>query len=222
RCSPFAAHLYDAEDANTPVRMLPGLCPDYCTDFWKRCRSTLSLLTGDQRTMDLESDRERFCGYLVLRDPEYCYPNVLSSNRLNANLGAVRADPEGCLQICLKEVANRLRNPVAMLHAADGTHRFFIAEQVGLVWAYLANGSKVSRPFLNLTEAVLTSPWLGDERGFLGLAFHPSFKRNGKVYVYYSILSRKAERIRISEFQLLPSNVNALDHTSERSEGQRL
>ncbi|XP_078098015.1 HHIP-like protein 1, partial [Mustelus asterias] len=216
RCSPFAAHLYDAEDANTPVRLLPGLCGDYCTEFWKRCRSTLSLLTGDQRTMNLESDREKFCGYLELKDPEYCYPNVLSSNRLNANLGAVREDPQGCLQLCLKEVANRLRNPVAMLHASDGTHRFFIAEQVGLVWVYLANGSKVSRPFLNLTETVLTSPWLGDERGFLGLAFHPNFKRNGKVYVYYSIFSRKAERIRISEFQLLPSNMNALDPTSER------
>ncbi|XP_078393078.1 HHIP-like protein 1 [Cetorhinus maximus] len=216
KCSPFAAHLYDAEDANTPVRLLPGLCADYCTDFWKYCRSTLSLLTGDQRTMELESDREKFCGYLELQDLEYCYPNVLSSNRLNTNLGAVRADPQGCLQLCLKEVANQLRNPVAMLHASDGTHRFFIAEQVGLVWVYLVNGSKVSRPFLNLTEAVLTSPWLGDERGFLGMAFHPNFKRNGKVYVYYSIFSRKAERIRISEFHLLPSNMNALDHTSER------
>ncbi|XP_067883907.1 HHIP-like protein 1 isoform X2 [Heterodontus francisci] len=216
KCSPFAAHLYDAEDANTPVRLLPGLCADYCTEYWKQCRSTISLLTGDQRTMKLESDRERFCNYLELRDRDYCYPNVLSSSQLNANLGAVRADPQGCLQLCLQEVANRLCNPLAMLHAGDGTHRFFVAEQVGLVWVYLANGSKVSRPFLNLTEAVLTSPWLGDERGFLGLAFHPNFKWNGKVYVYYSIFSRKAERIRISEFQLLPSNMNALDHMSER------
>ncbi|XP_048378178.1 HHIP-like protein 1 isoform X2 [Stegostoma tigrinum] len=216
KCSPYAAHLYDAEDANTPVRVLPGLCGDYCNEFWKRCRSTLSLLTGDVQTMELESDRGKFCGYLELQDPDYCYPNVLSSERLQTNLGRVQADAEGCLQLCLKEVANRLRNPVAMLHASDGTHRFFVAEQVGVVWVYLANGSKVNRPFLNLTEAVLTSPWLGDERGFLGLAFHPRFKWNGKVYVYYSIFSRKAERVRISEFKLLPSNMNALDHASER------
>ncbi|XP_069766213.1 HHIP-like protein 1 isoform X2 [Narcine bancroftii] len=216
QCSPFAAHLYDAEDANTPVRQLPGLCTNYCTDFWKLCRSTLSLLTGDERMQRLEPDRDKFCGLLVLRDRDYCYPNVLRSSRLNVGLGRVQADAHGCLQLCLREVANQLRNPVAMVHAADGTHRFFVAEQMGLVWAYLPNGSKLSRPFLNLTEAVLTSPWLGDERGFLGLAFHPKFKSNSKVYVYYSIYARKAERIRISEFHLLPSNMNALDPRSER------
>lgn len=94
---------------------------------------------------------------------------------LNANLGFVREDPKGCLEICLQEVANGLRNPVAMIHADDGTHRFFVAEQVGYVWVYLANGSRIDRPFLNLTRAVLTSPWAGDERGFLCMALHPRF-----------------------------------------------
>lgn len=99
---------------------------------------------------------------------------VLSSE-LNANLGFVREDPKGCLELCLQEVANGLRNPVAMIHADDGTHRFFVAEQLGYVWVYLANGSRIDRPFLNLTQAVLTSPWAGDERGFLCIALHPRF-----------------------------------------------
>lgn len=85
----------------------------------------------------------------------------------------MREDPKGCLELCLQEVANGLRNPVAMIHADDGTHRFFVAEQVGYVWVYLANGSRIDRPFLNLTQAVLTSPWAGDERGFLCIALHP-------------------------------------------------
>lgn len=101
-----------------------------------------------------------------------CY--VLSPE-LNANLGFVREDPKGCLELCLQEVANGLRNPVAMIHADDGTHRFFVAEQLGYVWVYLANGSRIDRPFLNLTHAVLTSPWAGDERGFLCIALHPRF-----------------------------------------------
>ncbi|XP_051900073.1 HHIP-like protein 2 isoform X7 [Pristis pectinata] len=221
RCSPFAAHLYDAEDANTPVRQLPGLCADYCTDFWRLCRSALSLLLppdgGDGmggRAPD--SDRETFCGALVLRDPDYCYPRVARAGRLTAALGRVQADASGCLQLCLREVANQLRNPVAMVTAGDGTHRLFVAEQLGLVWAYLPDGSRLSRPFLNLTQAVLTSPWVGDERGFLGLAFHPDFRRNGKVYVYYSVYARKAERIRVGEFHLLPGDMNALDPASER------
>lgn len=87
----------------------------------------------------------------------------------------MREDPDGCLELCLQEVANGLRNPVAMIHADDGTHRFFVAEQLGYVWVYLPNGSRIDRPFLNLTRAVLTSPWAGDERGFLCIALHPRF-----------------------------------------------
>ncbi|PIO38266.1 hypothetical protein AB205_0110060 [Aquarana catesbeiana] len=103
-----------------------------------------------------------------------------------------------------------------MVHANDGTHRFFIAEQMGYVWVYLPNGSRVDKPFLNVSKAVLTSPWAGDERGFLGIAMHPDFRHNGKFYVYYSIYAKKAEKIRISEFHLSTDNMNMADHKSER------
>uniref|UniRef100_A0A8D3C6M4 SRCR domain-containing protein n=1 Tax=Scophthalmus maximus TaxID=52904 RepID=A0A8D3C6M4_SCOMX len=224
-CSPYAAHLYDAEDANTPMRMLPGLCGDYCSDYWHQCRYTLSLLLEDMGspqqfanlTATIEDDRRRFCDFLVLKDKQYCYPNVLTSTELNANLGSVREDPKGCLELCLQEVANGLRNPVAMIHADDGTHRFFVAEQLGYVWVYLANGSRIDRPFLNLTRAVLTSPWAGDERGFLCIALHPRFTTVRKAYVYYSVSVKKEERIRISEFTLSTHDDNQLDHSSERT-----
>uniref|UniRef100_H2RXT6 HHIP-like protein 1 n=1 Tax=Takifugu rubripes TaxID=31033 RepID=H2RXT6_TAKRU len=219
-CSPYAAHLYDAEDANTPMRILPGLCGNYCADYWHRCRYTMSLLLEDlgvlhqyaNITMAIEEDRKRFCDFLELKDKQYCYPNVLTSAELNANLGFVRENPKGCLELCLQEVANGLRNPVAMIHADDGTHRFFVAEQLGYVWVYLPNGSRIDRPFLNLTHAVLTSPWAGDERGFLCIALHPR-----KAYVYYSVSVNKEERIRISEFTLSPHDDNQLDHSSERT-----
>ncbi|XP_017567284.1 HHIP-like protein 1 [Pygocentrus nattereri] len=216
-CSPYAAHLYDAEDANTPMRELPGLCRGYCYDFWHQCRYSLSLLTNDNITSIIEEDREKFCDHLELKDPEYCYPNVLSSDELNANLGNVQADTKGCVQLCLQEIANGLRNPVAMIHADDGTHRFFVAEQLGYVWVYLPNGSRVDRPFLNLTKAVLTSPWAGDERGFLCIALHPRFSIVKKAYVYYSVSVKRQERIRISEFTLSDSDMNMLDHSSERT-----
>uniref|UniRef100_A0A8C9VS88 Si:ch211-136a13.1 n=1 Tax=Scleropages formosus TaxID=113540 RepID=A0A8C9VS88_SCLFO len=215
-CSPYAAHLYDAEDANTPMRQLPGLCAPYCSEFWNYCRYTLSLLLDSNVTLSIEDDREKFCNFLELKDPEYCYPNVLTNAELNANLGTVQADPEGCLQLCLQEVANGLRNPVAMVHADDGTRRFFVAEQLGYVWVYLPNGSRVDQPFLNLTKAVLTSRWAGDERGFLCLALHPRFTVTRKAYVYYSVSVKREERIRISEFTLSSTDMNMLDHSSER------
>ncbi|NXV16156.1 HIPL1 protein, partial [Cepphus grylle] len=215
-CSPYAAHLYDAEDPSTPVRTIPGLCQDYCLQVWQKCRSIFRYLSADQELIALENNMAKFCRYLSLEDTDYCFPHLLANQNLNQNLGLVTADAEGCLQLCLVEVANGLRNPVAMVHANDGTHRFFIAEQVGLVWTYLPDRSRLEKPFLNISEAVLTSPWEGDERGFLGIVFHPKFKFNGKVYVYYSVEVRYEERIRISEFRISPADMNALDHGSER------
>lgn len=103
-----------------------------------------------------------------------------------------------------------------MVHASDGTHRFFVAEQVGLVWVYLPDRSRLERPFLNITRAVLTSSWEGDERGFLGLTFHPKYKYNRKLYVYYTVEVGFHERIRISEFHVSANDINVVDHTSER------
>ncbi|NXA46219.1 HIPL1 protein, partial [Nothocercus julius] len=215
-CSPYAAHLYDAEDPSTPVRTIPGLCQDYCVQVWQKCRSIFQYLSTDKELIALEHNVAKFCRYLSLEDVDYCFPHLLANENLNQNLGFVTANAEGCLQLCLEEVANGLRNPVAMVHANDGTHRFFVAEQVGLVWTYLPDRSRLEKPFLNISEAVLTSPWEGDERGFLGIVFHPKFKFNGKVYVYYSVEVRYEERIRISEFRISPADMNTLDHGSER------
>ena len=89
------------------MRVLPGLCGDYCSEYWHQCRYTLGLLTDSFNASALaamEEDSALFCSFLELRDREYCYPNVLSNTQLNANLGAVREDPEGCLELCLQEV----------------------------------------------------------------------------------------------------------------------
>ncbi|KAJ8290280.1 hypothetical protein GJAV_G00010870 [Gymnothorax javanicus] len=215
-CSPYAAHLFDAEDPSTPVRSIPGLCGDYCFQFWQKCRSTITLLSDDKHLAEIEQDQHRFCKHLELDDTDYCYPRLLSNNQLTRDLGRVSADNEGCLQLCLEEVANGLRNPVAMVHANDGTHRFFVAEQVGVVWTYLPDRSRLARPFLNITKAVLTSPWEGDERGFLGLTFHPRVRYNRKLYVYYSVEVGFDERIRISEFLISAADMNVVDHSSER------
>ncbi|XP_035252769.1 HHIP-like protein 1 [Anguilla anguilla] len=215
-CSPYAAHLFDAEDPSTPVRSIPGLCGDYCSQYWLKCRSTITLLSDDKHLAEIEQDQHRFCKHMELEDPDYCYPHLLSNDQLTRNLGRVNADPEGCLQLCLEEVANGLRNPLAMVHANDGTHRFFVAEQVGVVWTYLPDRSRLAKPFLNISKTVLTSPWEGDERGFLGLTFHPNFKYNRKLYVYYSVEVGFDERIRISEFRVSATDMNVVDHSSER------
>uniref|UniRef100_A0A8C8YGM1 HHIP like 2 n=1 Tax=Prolemur simus TaxID=1328070 RepID=A0A8C8YGM1_PROSS len=113
--------------------------------------------------------------------------------------------------------ASGLRNPVCMVHAGDGSHRRFVAEQVGAVWVYLPDGSRLPRPFLDLRDAVLSPARIRDERGLLGLAFHPRFRRNRKFYVYYSCLGgKKVEKIRISEMKASRADPNRADPKSER------
>ncbi|XP_038649410.1 HHIP-like protein 2 [Scyliorhinus canicula] len=217
-CSPYAAHMYDAEDPLTPLRKIPGLCFNYCSEFHLNCRSSIHLLTKDRQMQESwERDRNYFCNLLQLPDPDYCFPNVLKNTDLNQNLGSVVEDQQGCLRLCLQEIANGLKNPVLMIHANDDTHRLFVAEQLGFVWVYLPDGTRLSEPFLDLTRQVLTTPWVGDERGFLGLTFHPKFKANGKFYVYYSILTKgKVEKVRVSELKILPHDMNQADLYSER------
>ncbi|XP_008397076.1 HHIP-like protein 2 [Poecilia reticulata] len=217
-CSPYAAHLYDAEDPYTPVRDLPGLCFGYCSEFHSKCRHVLRYLTDNQLLLDTSGrDMATFCSLVDLSDQDYCYPRVLKSTDLNSNLGQVVEDPKGCLQVCLTEVANSLRNPVLMLHSGDDTHRMFIAEQLGFVWVYLRDGSRLERPFLDMSGEVLTTPWLGDERGFLGMAFHPKYRRNGRFFIYYSIqFYGKVDKIRISEMKVSAGDMNVADPYSER------
>ncbi|XP_070776863.1 HHIP-like protein 2 [Enoplosus armatus] len=217
-CSPYAAHLYDAEDPYTPVRELPGLCFGYCSEFHGKCRHVVKYLTENQLLQDTsERDVSTFCSMVDLSDQDYCYPNVLKSPDLNSNLGEVVEDPRGCLQVCLTEVANNLRNPVLMLHSGDDTHRMFIAEQVGFVWVYLRDGSRLEQPFLDMSGEVMTTPWLGDERGFLGMAFHPKYRDNGRFFIYYSIqVNSKLEKVRVSEMKVSAHDMNSADPYSER------
>ncbi|XP_067099449.1 HHIP-like protein 2 [Osmerus mordax] len=217
-CSPYAAHLYDAEDPYTPVRQLPGLCFSYCTEFHRKCHQVVKYLTDSQPLQEAsEKDTSRFCSLVGLADQDYCYPSVLRTTSLNNNLGQVSQDPQGCLQLCLSEVANGLRNPVLMLHSNDDTHRMFVAEQVGFVWVYLRDGSRLEQPFLDLSGAVFTTPWLGDERGFLGLAFHPRYRHNRRFFLYYSVLvGSTLERVRISEMRTSVYDMNLADPHSER------
>uniref|UniRef100_H3AU75 HHIP like 2 n=1 Tax=Latimeria chalumnae TaxID=7897 RepID=H3AU75_LATCH len=217
-CSPYAAHLYDAEDLETPLRSIPGLCFDFCNELVVKCASSIVLLTDDWRILEAcQQDRAGCCDLLNIPDQDYCYPNVLKNTILNRKLGAVVEDPAGCLQLCLVEIANGLRNPVLMLHAGDDTHRMFVAEQLGFVWVYLLDGSRLEEPFLDLSAAVLTTTSVGDERGFLGLAFHPDFRNNGRFYVYYSIfVGNQVEKIRISQLSVSSTDVNKADPHSER------
>jgi len=95
-------------------------------------------------------------------------------------LGKVPADLAGKLE--LREVVRGLARPVALVVApGDARKRLFILEQfVGRIRIF-ENGKLAPKPFL--TIGGLSN---GNEQGLLGLAFHPKFQANGKLYINYT------------------------------------
>jgi glucose/arabinose dehydrogenase len=61
----------------------------------------------------------------------------------------------------------------------------FVCEQEGRI-RIIKNGTLLPTPFLDVSGDVIKRNGY-DERGLLGLAFHPQFQKNGKFYVYCSM-----------------------------------
>lgn len=112
--------------------------------------------------------------------------------------------------IQLQPVVTGLNRPLFVTGARDGGNRLFILERAGLV-RVLTPGSSAPAPtpFLDLTAKVLTSTSLGDERGLLGLAFHPQFKTNRRFYVNYT--RRPDGMTVVSEFRVSIGNADIAD-----------
>ena len=59
------------------------------------------------------------------------------------------------------------------------------SQQTGLI-RIIKDGQLQATPFADLTKLVTA----GGEQGLLGLAFHPDFAKNGRLFVYYTARSQ--------------------------------
>jgi glucose/arabinose dehydrogenase len=85
----------------------------------------------------------------------------------------------------LEPVATGLTAPLAMVQP-NGDDRKFIIEQDGRVKILTKDGELLPEPFLDIRHK-LKPQWSDfDEKGLLGIAFHPNFKENGRFYIAYS------------------------------------
>lgn len=116
-------------------------------------------------------------------------------------------DPDVIDEPALKLVAEGLTSPVTLAEAPDESGMIFIADQTGEVRVMNANGELQQEPFLDISDKIVPLEDHYDERGLLGLAFHPQYKTNGKFYVYYSA-------------PLRPEAPDGYDHTSHLAEYQ--
>jgi uncharacterized repeat protein (TIGR03806 family) len=101
--------------------------------------------------------------------------------------------------------------PVAIMQAPGDDSRWFVVEQGGVVRVFddVANVA-VASTFIDIDDARLTS---GGETGLLGMAFHPNFPNDPRVYLSYT--TPGPLRSRISEFTS-PDRGLTLNPNSER------
>ncbi|XP_074651560.1 HHIP-like protein 2 isoform X2 [Tubulanus polymorphus] len=212
-CSPYAAHLFSSETGNK--RNLPGLCRDYCSELYQNCKDVIPTVTSEPAVLKALKSEAEFCKTMELPDKTYCYPDLLNNDRFINEISWTTTHKSECL--CLEQFDTGLRNPVMLKTAGDDSGRLFIGEQIGLVHIYL-NKQKLLHPFLDIRDKVLTSSSQGDERGFLGLIFHPNYRHNGLLYVYYSVdTGGNHDKTRVSEFRVSKHDKNRVDHNSERT-----
>jgi glucose/arabinose dehydrogenase len=130
------------------------------------------------------------------------------------------------VKVKLQPFADGLVHPLVMLNPPDGSKRFFIVEQPGTIQIMMPDGKLQPTPFIDLSKKMVKLDWEFDERGLLGLAFHPKFKDNGKFYVVYTAPVRTDATRRprllycctnyLSEFRVSKTDPNKADLSTER------
>jgi hypothetical protein len=117
------------------------------------------------------------------------------------------------VKIGLRPVVSRLNLPTVLKTArlpGDSIERLFIATQVGEIF-YIGDGSV--RSFLDIRQRVIQLGASGgyDERGLLGLAFHPLFFNNGLFYLHYSVAGTQGPGALSEGFQPNPCDPGTLN-----------
>jgi len=142
-------------------------------------------------------------------------------------VAAVLGNPASAddLTVNLEVVAEGLQGPLALVQP-EGDDRRFIVEQPGRIRVLVDDNFLLDEPFLNIEHKIVDLMSTFDERGLLGLAFHPNFTENGRFFVYYSGYipgeSGLAEHLwyshtnYVAEYRVDPDNPNRADHRSEK------
>jgi glucose/arabinose dehydrogenase len=107
----------------------------------------------------------------------------------------------------LERVVDGLVAPLAVTHAGDGSGRIFVVEQRGQI-RVVEDGQLRGDPFLNIGDRITS----GGERGLLGLAFHPSFPDDPRLFVNYTDLQGDTV---VSSFDVPSPNADRADPNSE-------
>ncbi len=120
-------------------------------------------------------------------------------------------------------------SPVGMANAGDGSGRLFVIDQRGKIHI-ISGGAVLPTPFLDLSAKLVAERPGFDERGLLGLEFHPDYETvgadgRGKFYVFYTAPDAGAPGTAtdpidshsvVAEYQVSGGDPNVANPASER------
>ncbi|WP_416826449.1 PQQ-dependent sugar dehydrogenase [Ectobacillus polymachus] len=113
----------------------------------------------------------------------------------------------------LRPIVSQINLPTILkttILPGDSMERLFIATQVGEIF-YIGNGGL--RTFLDIRPRIIKLGSSGgyDERGLLGLAFHPKFYYNGLFYLHYSVAGTQGPGALAESFEPNPCDSKTLN-----------
>jgi glucose/arabinose dehydrogenase len=138
------------------------------------------------------------------------------------------SSPDPVTQVGLELIADGFVAPVGFAVPGDGSGRLFILEQLGQIIIIDASGNRLATPFLDLSAKMVTvgidfgNGVVFDERGLIGLVFHPNYRNNGLFYVFYTVPKDADDpadfdsQNLVSEFRVSAGDPNVADPASER------
>lgn len=154
-----------------------------------------------------------FLGGLIFQSCTTEFEEELQEAQLKAAVNKTKS-------IGLQLIAEDMVSPVGLVAGPDESHRLFVIDQVGIVWTINGSGTKLDEPFLDIRDQLISLNPGYDERGLLGLAFHPEFAQNGRVFAYYTAPPNPGgpepgetwnNISRISEFKVSDPGANQVD-----------
>ena len=108
------------------------------------------------------------------------------------------------ISVTLEPFANVSGGPLAMAAPDDGTGRLFVASQDGKIWVVKKDGSVLTEPMLDIGNLISH----GGEQGLLGIATHPTFPTDPRIFINYTDL--EGDSI-VASAALDPGDPNLLD-----------
>lgn len=142
-----------------------------------------------------------------------CCTCVRTPVRLGAvlalTLTAAVTAPLHAQTISAQAFVSGLTKPIDMVPCPGDATRLFVAEQRGVI-KLIKNGVVQASPFLDIDSTVPEETY----SGLLGIAFHPNYQSNGRLYVYHTTGPASAIVVWLKEFTRVAGDP---DHASAAS-----